>query len=40
MTEAFRRALGLQHFCAEEISKGGKILIEDPDGLFRIITSI
>ena len=40
MTEAIRRALGLQHFVANEVAKGGKILIEAPVGLFRQITSL
>ena len=38
MTEGFRRALGLQDFLADEASKGGKILIEVPDGLLRRLT--
>ncbi len=32
MTEAIRRALGTQHFLANEVSKGGKILIEARNG--------
>jgi hypothetical protein len=40
MTEALRRALGLQNFLAEEVSKGGKVLIERRNGRFRQITSL
>ena len=40
MTEAIRRALGLQHFLANESAKGGKILIERRNGSFRQITSL
>ncbi len=40
MTEAIRRALGLQHFLAKEADKGGKILIERRNGSFRQITSL
>jgi hypothetical protein len=32
LTEALRRALGLQDFLGKHVSKGGKVLIEHPDG--------
>ncbi len=35
MTEAMRRALGLQHFLSEEVEKGGKVLIEARNGSMR-----
>ena len=38
MTETIRRALGLLNFADEEDNKGGKILVERPDGKFRRIT--
>ena len=35
MTEALRRALGIQCFLENEVSKGGKILIETKGGDMR-----
>jgi hypothetical protein len=35
MTEALRRALGLQSFLDKEIAKGVKVLFERPNGTLR-----
>ena len=40
MTEALRRALGVQDFLNKELYKGGKILIEDKRGNFHQLISV
>ena len=35
MTEALRRALGLQSFIDQEVSEGTKVLLEDKSGKMR-----
>ncbi len=40
MTEALRRALGVQDFLNKELCKGGKVLIEDKRGRFHQLISV